>query len=154
MNKTCVIIGDSRGLGNIFKKHFESKAWNIIGFNSSTGLDAVIDKSIDCDLFINNAYINGKQIDFVNALHNSVKKMIVCGSVAAFYPDPKLPTYSHHKKILVERIRELSNPNIFLLHLSSKAYNNPTVILNLIDLWLEQSIMTEVFFDPRGKPNE
>ncbi len=154
MSFKCVITGDTRGIGKIFKDHLESKGWEVIGFNSTTGLDNVINTANGCDLFINNAYANGKQIDFLNQLYNSVGKMIVCGSVAAFYPDPKLPVYSLHKKELAERIKDLAMPNILMLHLSAKGYNNKDLLLKILDLWLEYSNITEVCFDPTGNPNE
>ena len=153
MNKKCVIVGDTRGIGNIFKNHFVLKGWNVIGFNRSTGLDNLIEESLGCDLFINNAYVDGKQIDFLNQLHNSVEKMIVCGSVAAFYPDKKLPVYSYHKKLLAERVKELAKSNILMLHLSAKGYNDTDTLLKVIDLWLENPSITEVGFDPTGEPN-
>jgi hypothetical protein len=154
MSFKCVITGDTRGIGKVFKDHLKSKGWEVIGFNSSTGLDNVVHTAKDCDLFINNAYANGKQIDFLNQLYNHVGKMIVCGSVAAFYPDPKLPIYSLHKKELAERIKDLAMPNILMLHLSAKGYNNTELLLRIIDLWLEYPAITEVCFDPTGNPNE
>lgn len=154
MNSKCVIAGDTRGIGKTFKEHLESKGWQVIGFNTSTGLDGLIEAAIDCDLFINNAYADGQQIKFLNELHDKVKKMIVCGSVAAFYPDPKLPVYSEHKRELANRVKELLNPNILMLHLSAKGYNNREALMKIVDLWLEFSTFTEVFFDPTGTPNE
>lgn len=149
-----VITGHTRGIGNSFYKHFVSKGNDVTGFNTQTGLNSVVDVAQGCDLFINNAYADGKQIDFLNQLNGKVNKMIVCGSVAAFYPDPKLPKYSQDKKALLERIREINNPNILMLHLSAKGYNNPELILKVIDLWLENPCITEVGFDPTGEPNE
>ncbi len=154
MNKKCVITGDSRGLGLAFKQHFQDKGWQVIGFNRQTGFDNVVNQSVGCDLFINNAYADGIQLSFLNQLYSSVNKMIVCGSVAAFNPDPKLPVYSNNKKILAERVRDLSNPNILMLHLSAKGYNDVPLVLSIVDLWLENSNISEVMFDPTGNPNE
>lgn len=153
MNKKCVITGDTRGIGKSFRDFFESKGWTVIGFNSKTGLDGVIDAAAGCDLFINNAYANGKQIEFLNQLYASVDKMIVCGSVAAFYPDPKLPVYSYHKKELANRVKELGRSNILMLHLSAKGYNDVITLLKVIDIWLENPHITEVAFDHNGEPN-
>ena len=153
MNKKCVITGDTRGIGSVFKNHFISKGWTVIGFNRSTGLDRVVQESIGCDLFINNAYADGKQIDFLNELYTSVDKMIVCGSVAAFYPDIKMPIYSYHKKLLADKVKEIARSNILMLHLSAKGYNNPSTLLKIIDLWLENPVISEVGFDPTGEPN-
>lgn len=154
MSFKCVITGHTRGIGKIFKDHLESRGWNVVGFNTGTGLDNVVTEAMGCDLFINNAYADGEQIRFLDELHNKVGKMIVCGSVAAFYPDPKLPVYSEHKKELANRVKELLNPNILILHLSAKGYNNKEALMKIVDLWLEFSTFTEVFFDPTGTPNE
>ena len=149
-----VITGHTKGIGLSFYQHFSDKGWDVIGFNTSTGLTNVIQEAKDCDLFINNAYANGKQIEFLNQLYSSAKMMIVCGSVAAFYPDAKLPVYSQHKKELAERVRDLSRSNILMLHLSAKGYNNPCEVLKIVDIWLENQLITEVMFDPTGEPNE
>lgn len=154
MNSKCVITGDTRGIGKTFKEHLESKGWQVIGFNTSTGLDGLVSAATGCDLFINNAYADGRQIKFLNELHTKVSKMIVCGSVAAFHPDPNMPVYSEHKKELAGRVREISDPSILMLHLSAKGYNNREALMKIIDLWLECSTFTEVFFDPTGSPNE
>lgn len=154
MNSKCVITGDTRGIGKTFKEHLESKGWQVIGFNTSTGFNGLVDAAKGCDLFINNAYADGQQIKFFNELHNKVGKMIVCGSVAAFNPDPNMPVYSEHKKELASRVREISDPSILMLHLSAKGYNNRIALMKIIDLWLECSTFTEVFFDPTGRPNE
>lgn len=153
MDKKCVITGDSRGIGKAFRNFFQEQGWQVIGFNTSTGLDRVVETAVGCDLFINNAYANGRQIEFLNQLYASVDKMIVCGSVAAFYPDPRMPVYSQHKKQLAERIQELALPNILMLHLSAKGYNDTETLLKIIGLWIEHPIITEVAFDPTGEPN-
>lgn len=147
-----IITGNTRGIGLAFNNHFLSKGWKVVGFNTSTGLENVLIESTDCDLFINNAYANGIQIDFLNKLHNTTK-MIICGSIAAFNPDPKLPLYSKHKKELLDRFRELSNPNILMLNLSAKGYNDPDALLKITDLWLEHPVINEISFDPTGEPN-
>lgn len=148
-----VITGNTRGLGLEFQKYFTDKGWEVIGYNRQTGLDRVVQESVGCDIFINNAYADGMQIEFLNQLYNSVKKMIVCGSVAAFYPDPKLPVYSRHKKELADRVKDLARQNILMLHLSAKGYNNPSTIFKILDIWLEYPHITGVMFDPTGEPN-
>lgn len=148
-----VITGNTRGIGLDFHNHFNKKGWEVIGFNRETGLDEVVEKSQGCDLFINNAYADGKQIDFLNQLYDKVGQMIVCGSVVAFYPDYKLPLYSDHKRQLLERFRIINKPSILMLHLSAKGYNDPETLLKIVDLWLEHPHITEVGFDPTGEPN-
>lgn len=148
-----VITGNTKGIGLEFYNYFVKKGWDVVGFNSKTGLDRVIEECYDCDLFINNAYADGKQLELFDRLHDKVPRMIVCGSVAAFYPDPKLPLYSEHKKQLDRKVKESSNKNILMLHLSAKGYNDSTALIKLIDIWLDHPSMIEVMFDPTGEPN-
>lgn len=149
-----VITGNTRGIGKKFAEHFLNKGWEVIGFNTLTGLEDVVHKCQDCDLFINNAYAEGRQLEFLNLLYDKVKKIIICGSVAAFNPDPMLPEYSRNKKNLYDRTKQLLNYNILMLHLSAKGYNDPEGLCKLIDIWLEHPCVTEIFFDPSGDPNE
>lgn len=153
MNKKCVITGHTRGIGLSFYKHFTDKGWNVIGFNTTSGLDRVVAEAYGCDLFINNAYANGLQIDLFNQLHASVKKMIVCGSIAARYPDPTMPVYSHHKKELEDRVIDVANTrrtgqaDIVLLQLTSTSYANDERVLKFVDYWLDNSEIINVGFD-------
>jgi hypothetical protein len=62
--------------------------------------------------------------------------------------------YSQNKKLLLERVRELNDPNILILHLSAKGYNDKDALIKIIDLCLEYPHITEVGFDATGKPNE
>jgi hypothetical protein len=151
----AIITGHTRGIGLIFSNHLISKGWEVIGFNTSTGLDDVVETAQGCDLFINNAYANGRQIEFLNKLHLCVGKMIVCGSVAAFYKDPQLPEYSDHKNELAVEVTKLQNKGIkiLMLHLSSAGYNNSDALIKIIDLWLEYPHITAVSFDTTGEPN-
>lgn len=148
-----VITGNTRGIGLDFHYHFNIKGWEVIGFNRETGLDEVIERSQNCDLFINNAYADGKQIEFLDRLYDKVDRMIICGSVAAFYPDVKMPVYSQHKAELLEKFRKLDRQRFLMLHLSAKAYNDPQTVLKAVDLWLELPLITEIMFDPTGTPN-
>jgi len=152
----AIITGHTRGIGVIFSNHLISKGWEVIGFNTATGLADVVETARGCDLFINNAYANGKQLEFLNELYSSVDKMIVCGSMAAFYKDTCLPEYSDHKNKLATAVTELQNKGakILMLHLSSSGYNNPDALLKIIDLWLEYPHITAVSFDATGEPNQ
>lgn len=151
----AIITGHTRGIGLIFSNHLISKGWEVIGFNTSTGLDNVIETARGCDLFINNAYANGRQLEFLNKLSSCVGGMIVCGSVAAFSKDSCLPEYSDHKNKLAAEVTELQNNGIkiLMLHLSSSGYNNPDALIKIIDLWLEYPHITAVSFDATGEPN-
>jgi len=151
----AIITGHTKGIGLIFSNHLISKGWEVIGFNTITGLDNVVETAQGCDLFINNAYANGRQLEFLNKLYTSVGKMIVCGSMAAFYKDIRLPEYSDHKNKLAAAVTALQNTGtkILMLHLSSSGYNNPDALLKIIDLWLEYPHITAVSFDATGEPN-
>ncbi len=153
MNKKCFITGDTSGIGKVFRDYFYSKGWIVVGFNRHTGIENVIKDSFGCNLFINNAYLDGKQIEYLNKLHQWVDKMIVCGSVAAFNPDPALPEYSQHKKELAARVKELNKSNILMLHLSAKGYNDSEGLIKIVDTWLDHPSFVEVMFDPTGLPN-
>lgn len=148
-----VITGHTSGIGLEFAEHFRNKGWTVVGFNRATGFDNVVNEVSNSDLFINNSYADGAQLNFLNTLHDRVSRMIVCGSVAAYYPDPTLPEYSEHKKELLNRFRELNKPNILMLNLSAKGYNDVDALLKIIDLWLVHPVITEVSFDPTGEPN-
>lgn len=151
----AIITGHTRGIGLIFSNHLISKGWEVIGFNTATGLDDVVETARGCDLFINNAYANGRQLEFLNKLSSCVGRMIVCGSVAAFSKDSCLPEYSDHKNKLAAEVTELQNNGIkiLMLHLSSSGYNNPDALIKIIDLWLEYPHITAVSFDATGEPN-
>lgn len=64
MNITKIAItGHTKGIGKAIKERFEEK-YQIIGFSRSNGydiakgedIDRIIDESLDCEIFINNAY--------------------------------------------------------------------------------------------------
>ena len=52
----AVITGHTSGIGLSMYNHFISKGWEVIGFNTTTGLYNFIKEAHDCDLFINNKY--------------------------------------------------------------------------------------------------
>jgi len=151
--KVC-ITGTTRGIGNVLSEHFKKLGWKVIELNRG---DEIIKSSVGCDLFINNAYINGHQIDIFNQLYASVAKMVVMGSIASDYPDPNMLGYSQHKKELKERVLEVANSSvnkadILLLQLTGDSYNDPNLIIHTIDFWLKYPKITCVSFIP-GKPN-
>lgn len=150
MLKVC-ITGTTRGLGKLLAEHFNSKGYDVIELNRG---DVIVESAIDCDLFINNAYINGHQIDIFNQLYDKVGKMIVMGSIASDYPDPQMPEYSQHKRELKERVLEVAskNANILLLQLTGESYNDTTLIQNTIDFWLDNPKVTCISF-VHGEPN-
>ena len=150
-----VITGHTRGIGKDLWNHFATKGWHTVGFNSKNSFEEIIKESIGCDLFINNSYANGKQIEFLNQLYSNVKRMIVCGSIAAFNPDVTMPEYSDHKIKLAQRVKQLQHDGVQILmfHLTSNSYNDPQALVKLIDVWLEHPHITEIGFDYGGEPN-
>jgi NADP-dependent 3-hydroxy acid dehydrogenase YdfG len=153
VSKVC-ITGTTRGIGQAIAEHFKQLEWEVVELNRG---DAIIESGIGCDLFINNAYINGHQIDIFNQLYASVAKMVVIGSIASDYPDPEMPAYSQHKRELKERVLEVANSSakkadILLLQLTGESYNDPQLITRTIDFWLEYPKVNCIAFKP-GTPN-
>ena len=151
--KVC-ITGTTRGIGKTLAEHFKQLEWEVVELNRG---DEIINSAVGCDLLINNAYINGHQIDIFNQLYASVAKMVVMGSIASDYPDPNMPAYSQHKKELKERVLEVANSSvkkadILLLQLTGDSYNDSKLITSTIDFWLANPKITLVSFIP-GKPN-
>jgi NADP-dependent 3-hydroxy acid dehydrogenase YdfG len=154
MNKVC-ITGTTRGIGKTLAEHFKKLKWEVIELNRG---DVIIESALGCDLFINNSYMNGHQIDIFNQLYASVAKMVIMGSIAADYPDPEMPVYSQHKKELKERVLEVTNgtgkkSNILLLELTGDSYNDSDLIIRVVDFWLDNPKITSVSFIP-GVPNK
>jgi nucleoside-diphosphate-sugar epimerase len=149
----CCITGHTRGIGKAFYDHFTAKGWEVAGFNSSSSISYIVDQSVGCDLFINNAYANGEQLTLFNQLYASVNKMIVCGSVASDRPDPSLPEYSLHKKELQDCVidvatdRNTNNADILLLKLTSSSYQDHKTILDTVDFWLEHPTITVIGYN-------
>lgn len=152
----CCLTGYTKGLGKTFHDYFKMMGWEVVGFNSQDDFNTIVAKSKDCDLFINNSYANGRQIDFLNELYDSVGKMIVCGSVASDFPDPLLPEYSQHKKQLEQRFLEVADyakSQMLLLKLSSDSYNNPKLIISTIEFWIKNPEVKVVTFVAKQEPN-
>jgi hypothetical protein len=112
----CVITGHTRGLGKYLYDNFKSKNWEVIGLSSSNGysipskIKEVIEISEGCDLFINNTFAEGHQIDILRALKYKVEKMVVCGSIARNYPLSEILTgeYVNVKSELAKECQLLS----------------------------------------------
>lgn len=153
MSKVC-ITGTTRGIGKSIAEHFKKLEWDVVELNRG---DEIIGSAIGCDLFINNAYIDGHQIDIFNELYDKVAKMVVIGSIASDYPDPEMPDYSQHKKELKDRVLEVANSSvkkadILLLQLTGESYNDPKTVTRTLDLWLEYPSIISMSFKP-GQPN-
>lgn len=150
------ITGTTRGLGKSLAEHFKNKGCHVIELNRH---DSKIEPAIGCDVYINNTYGNGLQIELFNELLTKVKKMIVMGSIASDYPDPNMPVYSQHKKELKERVlevvksKETNRADILLLQLTGASYNDTDLIKRTIDFWIDNPQITLISFIP-GESNE
>jgi short-subunit dehydrogenase len=156
MNRVCCITGHTHGLGKFLYNHFVDEGWNVIGFSRSNGynieqdyvrISEVIKGS---QLFINNTYANGLQQQLLDLTFGNVNNIVVCGSVASDHPDPTLPKYSHHKKLLEQRCNELSDvkslSTLLLLKLTSSSYRDYETIIKTIEFWLETPSITQIKF--------
>lgn len=116
----CIVTGHTTGLGQAFFKHFQTfDGWEVIGMSRSNGyditkdLDRIVEEAKGCDLFINNTYANGHQLQLLNTLKRRVHKMVVCGSISRFDPYPELmdSEYTKVKAQLAETCRLISINN-------------------------------------------
>jgi hypothetical protein len=146
----CCITGTSRGIGKIFSSYFFEKGWQVISFDRSHTIDDIILMSQDCDLFINNAYDKDLQLILFKRL--KVKSMIICGSVVTDFPDIKLPEYTEHKIALEKYFKESAPKNSLLLKISNESYNNPQLLINAIEFWMNNLKVNVISFSA-GEPN-
>jgi len=168
------ITGHTSGIGKALYNYYSAEH-EVIGFSRSNGynlpdsLSNVIKESKGCDLFINNCYANGAQIDLFEGLVDHVEKMIVMGSVARFYQDIILKKSAKDKQILFDTVRLYClDPNaIPCLHLDIshleqelKDYKDATKIkgdmcisytevINAIDFWLSNLNVKNIEFTGR-----
>ena len=148
------ITGHTSGLGAKIYNYFKSKDYDTQGFTSKNSLEEIIEHSKNCDIFFNNAYSDDNvQLKLLNALHNHVNKMVVCGSVTTEYPDPTYPEYTLNKKLLEERFMELAInklPNVadlLLLKLTSSSYKDHEIILNSVDFWIQNPAVISLTYN-------
>lgn len=156
---TCFITGHTTGLGKAMFNHMVSKGYLVKGFSHSNGynlendFDKVCAEIKGADIFINNAYANGMQLDYLKRLKTDVKKMIICGSISGF--DTKDGKYSADKAALIKEVNDNAGvkneglSDMLLLNLSSSAYSDQSAILKLIDYWLENPTLLQATFDIR-----
>lgn len=108
------ITGHTSGIGKAFYQYFNKKNAEVIGMSRSNGydlntdVDRIIENAKDCDIFINNAYRDDKQLQLLNGLYKHVHRIVVCGSVSRMYSDLILTDYVHDKQALADRCRILS----------------------------------------------
>jgi hypothetical protein len=126
MEKKIIITGHTHGVGKaIYDKFKEISCREIVGMSRSNGydiekdFDKIIAEAEGCEMFINNAYCEQRQLHLVEALKDKVDMMVVMGSVSRLYPELIPTEYVEHKQALAEACRLISiNPDgIPLLHL-------------------------------------
>jgi len=108
------LTGHSRGLGKGLHDVLSEQGHEVIGMSRSNGFDIstpegvieVVEQTIDCDVFINNAYCGMKQMDILNRLwaywRRDKTKTIVNISSISKYPgmSGNQSGYSAHKAAL------------------------------------------------------
>jgi hypothetical protein len=114
------ITGHTNGIGKTFSELPEVKD-NFIGFSKSTGYNIedvedrskIIEESIDCDVFINNAYASYYQTDLLYELHkkwkDSNKVIVNIGSNTTDGLKDFPHIYTAHKASLETASLQLSN---------------------------------------------
>lgn len=108
------ITGHTTGIGKQLFDYFSRKNAEVVGMSRSNGydletsVDQIIENAKDCDIFINNAYRDDKQLELLNGLYKHVHRIVVCGSVSRMYPELIVTNYVHDKQALAERCRILS----------------------------------------------
>lgn len=128
------ITGHTRGIGRAVKDLLESQGHSVLGFSRSNGFDIsdehtqdqIMQQSLHCDVFINNAVHKFAQTDLLYKLHDQWQhqdRLIVNISSAVTmrwfkeHPDKKYRTY---KKSLDEASDFLNNfsalPRILLIN--------------------------------------
>ena len=120
------ITGHTSGIGQDLQQHFLSQGHEVCGFSRSNGhtlpdaIDRVLVKSLDCDVFINNALPIASQIVLLEKLwskwHAKNKTIVVIGSIAAHLPFdvPGQETYQQQKReldTLCKRLRYTNGAN-------------------------------------------
>lgn len=142
----CCITGTSRGIGKVFREYFLKKGWSVISFNKQNSLEEIIFQSQDCDLFINNAYDKDLQMHLIKQL--STKPMIICGSIVTDYPDDEMKEYTQYKIDLENYFKQNIDKQMLLLKISGYAYNNPELLINSIEFWLNNPTVRVISFFP------
>lgn len=150
------ITGHTSGLGKELYDFLSNAGHEVKGFSKSNGYNLEEDlldimRQVDGGIFINNAYANGMQQQYLKALHNKVDKMIVMGSIAARHPDPEMPKYSEDKKQLEDVFFKYANTksdtDYLLLNLTSSSYKNFNLILQTIIRWLTEPDVIQIGFN-------
>jgi hypothetical protein len=167
------ITGHTAGIGKELYNYFSRKNAEVIGMSRSNGydletsVDSIIENAKDCDIFIDNAYRDEKQLELLNGLYKHVHRIVVCGSVSRFYPELILTDYVHDKQVLADRCRILSlapdgvanilHLDLSFIELTDVNLNDPLTftsdnfikyneIVSAIDFWLHNPKIRQMEF--------
>jgi hypothetical protein len=170
----CIITGHSRGIGRYLYEHFTNLGWDVVGMSRANGYDItndrqrVIDESIGCDLFINNASNSDSQTQLLKALCLKVPKMIILGSSITDFVNKNSLDYIIIKKKLEDTCRLISmnnDPLLAKMLMIKLAFAEPTYslqkpdrinsdhtipykeIANAIDFWLLHTSIRQIEFE-------
>jgi short-subunit dehydrogenase len=140
------ILGKSRGLGKELLILFETDGYQVQGFDRTNGFDIendyekIVDQIEENSLIIINAYASGSQKKILEKLINSNNKIVVMGSIASRFADPKMPEYSKHKKDLddyfMREALEKKDSDLLIINLTGKTYKDSKLIYDSIKFWL------------------
>jgi hypothetical protein len=167
------ITGHTSGIGKELYKYFSKKNAEVIGMSRSNGydletsVDRIIENAKDCDIFINNAYRDDKQLELLDGLYKHVHRIVVCGSVSRFYPDLIKTDYVYDKQVLAERCRLLSlatdnvanilHLDLSFIELTDVSLDQPLTftsdynikyqeIVNAVDFWIHNPKIRQMEF--------
>ncbi len=165
------ITGHSKGIGKAVADLFYTD--EVVGFSRSNGYDvsdgATIDKivnaSINCDIFVNNAYYSTAQVDIFEKLlalwGNDASKTIVNINSRTIYNGPNQRQYTTDKKLLrssaINAIKDVNrkcrviniNPGYVETDMTSNVHGEynmltPEQLANMIKWCLDQPQGVEV----------
>lgn len=159
----CLITGHTSGLGKFLYEQFNSLNWEVIGVSSGNGyklpekMDEVIQLIEGCDLFINNSFASGCQVQLLELSKFKVPKIVVCGSISRLFPLNNLISedYVKIKTELYEKCNLLSSIEkdkiAQILHLDLQFLEpegdlSYLEIFNIIDFWLKYPIFRNIEF--------
>lgn len=115
----CVITGHTSGLGKYLYNYFLSNGWEVLGMSRSNGYDISVDRdkiinqSLDCDLFINNASSEDSQLELLKSLCKKVSKIVTMGTAGTEFTNIWGKQYTYDKKQLEDSFKLISmNPNV------------------------------------------
>lgn len=140
------ITGSTRGLGKYLAEYFNCEKFDR-PFDLNNDIEEICNAIEDGSTVILNAHAS--QLEYIHRLKDRCR-LIVCGSIAAIYPDVSMPKYSEEKFNLektIQRISPTSKQPILYLQLTSSSYKNYKLISNSIEFWLDNLDITFIGYN-------